>query len=301
MFLHHKLRAAGGSGSVSSITDIRTEIADIASVLATNRTTYTGRITNVYYYDQDGYTGTTLSSKFITDGEYDMYDNANFTSPWLGSIPSTGTTLSDHPNAIDYSTTSATTAGSTTWAATGYTQMTPYYYGNNTTSSASDVGMPNTVVGSTGNSSAQYSGWMKGGDSGADGNGTRTWRTLYTGSTINGFTVYAGDASTYGTGDPGHCDLYISLGHTNWNSSFGGTSPSIGQPSTGDGASGTRKVSSWLGVNSTSQNNIVHIAMLLAKRDMSTGINNNGQQPTSTELQNIVSDVTSHLKTHFGY
>ena len=286
MSLHHRSRAAAGvSSGGSSGTDIRTEIANIASVLATNRATYTGRIANVFYYRQDG----PFPYKFISDGWTDMFDNANFTSPWVGSNPSNGNSSSHHPNAIVYSTTSATTAGNTTWAATGY------YYRSSGSGTSADVGMPNTVVGSTGNSGATYSGWMKGGNSGADGSGTRTFRTLYSGATINGFTVYAGDATTYGTNDAGHCDLYIALGHTNWNSSFGGTSPTI---SDGNQAS-THFVNSVFGVNSSTQNNIVHITMLLAKRDGNTAPY--GKQPTSTELQNIISDVTSHLKTHFGY
>lgn len=288
MSIHHGLRAAAGasSGGGSSVTDIRTEIADIASVLATNRATYTGRIANVYYYRQDG---AGPPHYFINDGGDDIFDNANFTSPWLGSNPSTGNSSANHPNAIAYNTTSATVDGNTTWAATGY------YYRSSGYGTATDVGMPNTVAGSTGNSGATYSGWMKGGNSGADGSGTRTWRTIYSGSTINGFTVYAGDATTYGTSDPGHCDLYIALGHANWSSSFGGTSPAISSA----GSGGTGFVQSVFGINSSSQNNIVHIAMLLAKRDASSSPF--GKQPTLTELQNIVSDVTSHLKTHFGY
>ena len=152
--------------------------------------------------------------------------------------------------------------------------------------------MPNTVVGSTGNSGTQYSGWMKAGNSGADNAGSRTWRTLYTGQVINGFTVHSADATTYGTGDPGHCDFYISLGHTNWNSSDGGSVPTLSAA----GSSGTGWVQSVYGLNSSSQNNIVHIAMLLAKKSGTTG-----QQPTASELNDIVDDVTSHLKTHFGY
>lgn len=295
MALHHGLRAAagntgggggGGGGGSSTITDIRTEIAAIAGVLATNRATYTGNISNVYYYAQDG---NNPVGNYIIDGGGDMFDNANFTMPWLGSNPPETNVLTNLPTAISYNTTAATTDGYTTWAATGYRWVAAW--GGSTTSST-DVGMPNTVVGSTGNSGTQYSGWMKAGNSGADGSGIRAWRTLNTGTTVNGFTVHSADVTTYNTPDPGHCDFYISLGHTNWNSSDGGSVPTLSAA----GSSGTHWVQSVYGLNSSSQNNIVHIAMLLAKRSGTTG-----QQPTTTELYDIVNDVTSHLKTHFGY
>ena len=62
---------------------------------------------------------------------------------------------------------------------------------------------------------------MVGGDSGADGSGTRTTVDLYNGVDVNGFTVYSSYMSTYNGGDPSSNDLYILLGHPNWGSVFG--------------------------------------------------------------------------------
>lgn len=267
----------------TNLNDIRPYLGHIAHVLAENSPNYTDSLNYPYYYRNDG------TDEYVSDGGTDIFDNANFTSPWEGSDPSTSNGPSYHPNRISYlniTNTSHPNVNGFHYATTGWNK-TGGSPGQN------ELGMPLIAIGSTGNSGNQYSGWMKGGNSGADGSGTRTIRLVYpSGTTMNGFTVYAGDATTYGTSDASHCDFYIALGHPEWNSSFGGATPIF----TNGGSIGTSYVQSVGGLNSSTQNNILWITMLLSERYLSQGY-----YTTFGSLDGIVNKITANLKDLFNY
>lgn len=268
----------------TNLNDIRPYLGQIAHVLAENSPNYLITLSYPYYYKRDG------DAKYVGDGGTDMFDNANFTSPWEGNNPSTGNTASSHPNCIEYTNITKTIHPNVSgfhYAATGWR-----YNNYNETITQNDLGMPLIAVSSTGNSGNQYSGWMKGGNSGADGSGTRTVRSIRSNYTTNGFTVYAGDVTTYGTSDASHCDFYIALGHPEWNSSFGGATPIF----TNGGSLGTGYVQSVGGLNSATQNNILWITMLLSERQL-----NQGRQPSTWALETIIDKLTAHLKDLFNY
>lgn len=148
-----------------------------------------------------------VSPYFILDGGGDMFDGGNYTAPWL------------------YANTDYTTGGSIS------TNLCINY--NDTTSSAnvldtnfyyaslgySNTARPLTVLGARSNTGSPV-GFQKAGNSGADGTGSRANGAIYTGNTINGFTVHATYTQSYGTTDPIVCDVFILLGHSNWNSVF---------------------------------------------------------------------------------
>ena len=126
---------------------------------------------------------------------------------------------------------------------------------------------------------------MTGGDSGADGGGSRSQTDIYNGSIVNGFKVYSSYMSTTGTTDPSHNDLHILLGHPKWGSVFG-TINKYNNISTGS-------VNSAMWSESTSQNNILAIKLLIAR--------SSGGVPVQSEMQGIVDDIIGDIKTEFGY
>ena len=166
---------------------------------------------NFYYYTLDG------NAKTISDGGGDMYDGGNYISPWLRG----GT---------NYSTTSSGTdaAGLAFDQVTVATTDTDFQYislGYNTPERR-----PLTMLG-TRTTAGNPIGFQKHGNAGADGQGTPTQGTIYSGSVFNNFTVHAYYRQISGQSDPSICDVYILLGQSDWNSSFG-TINSYSNPST---------------------------------------------------------------------
>ena len=166
-----------------------------------------------YWLDGDGY--------FISDGGGDMYDNGNISSPWLVSnteyVGAGGYSPGAYPFAVDYTNSATTTNLDTSF---GYISLGYQQY----TGVQSLTFLPLTVLGARDNDTYGPGlpvGFQTGGNSGADGGGSLASGTIYSGNTISGFTVYAFFRETFNAGDPSHCDLYILLGHPNWNSTFG--------------------------------------------------------------------------------
>ena len=233
-----------------------------------------------YQLDGDGY--------YINDGGGDMYDGGNISSPWVISnaeyIDNSVYNPVVYPYAVDY-TNSATTSNLDTsfgYISLGYQQ----YPGSG---SQSLTYLPLTVLGSRDNDTYGFGlpvGFQTGGNSGADGGGSLASGSIYSGETVSGFTTYAFFRETYNAGDPSHCDLYILLGHPNWNSTFGSVS-SFAQP-TGIGGCGGYLYTTGVGTK-----NILAIKTLLSK--------NGGQLVTSAECQTVVNNFIKRVKESQGF
>ena len=155
----------------------------------------------------------------ITDGGQDMFDQGNYTAPWVRSgtnyIAQNSLTI---PPGLSYATqTSSLTDTNYYFAAFGYTQSAGTF-----PASQSAIYHPLTMIGAR--SGSGPIGWQKAGNIGADGQpGTQIQTgSIYTGSTVNGFTTYAYYRQTYGqSNDPNICDVYMLFGHPNWSSTLG--------------------------------------------------------------------------------
>ena len=231
-----------------------------------------------YQLDGDGY--------YINDGGGDMYDGGNISSPWVISnteyVSANGYDQSSYPYAVNYTnfTNPVMLDTSFGYISLGYEQF-------NGTQSLTPL--PLTVIGSRDNDtygSGLPVGFQTGGNSGADGGGLLGTATIYNGSTVSGFTVYAFYRETYNAGDPSHCDLYILLGHPNWNSTFG-TVSSFAQPTNIGGCGG------YLYTDGDGTKNILAIKTLLSK--------NNGQQVTQAECQTVVNNFIIRVKESQGF
>lgn len=174
----------------------------------------------------------------ITDGGQDMFDaNGNSTAPWLRSgtnyAASQGAASMPTNVQLPYSSQSAAlTDTNYYYAAFGYTQSAGTF-----PAAQSPIYHPLTMVGAR--SGSGPIGWQKTGNIGADGQADARISTgsLYTGSVVNGFTVYAYYRQTYGqASDPNICDVYMLFGHTNWNSNFGTVTWYANLSTTGQGA-----------------------------------------------------------------
>lgn len=186
-------------------------LGDLATYLRNYMSEF--RNPSFYTYQLDG------NAYYINDGGSDMWDNpGNVTQPWLKSnvqlITSLGSfTNATYPSASNYLQTSSAAFldGDFNYISLGYRQFGPM--------TQSIQWHPLTLIGSrVGNGSV---GFQTLGDSGADGQGLLVTASIYTGSNVQGFTVHAFYRQQYAATDPSHCNVYILLGHPNWNSSFG--------------------------------------------------------------------------------
>lgn len=183
-----------------------TVAAYLRDYLATNL-----RNPNFYEYRLDGPLQSPIeilkSPYYINDGNGDMFDNGNYTAPWLYSNTNYTTGASIPLNlCISYADTSSSLN----------VLDTNFYY---TSLGYSNTARPLTVIGARSNTGSPV-GFQKAGNSGADGTGLRANGEIYAGNTVNGFTVYATYTQSYNTTDPIVCDVFILLGHPNWNSTF---------------------------------------------------------------------------------
>jgi hypothetical protein len=229
-----------------------------------------------YQLDGDGY--------FISDGGGDMYDNGNISSPWVISnteyVSNSGYSPGVFPFAVDYTNSATTTNIDTSF---GYISLGYQQY-NDPGPGQSLTYLPLTVLGSRDNETFGPNlpvGFQTGGNSGADGGGALASGYIYSGSVISGFTTYAFFRETYNAGDPSHCDLYILLGHPNWDSSFG-TVNSFAQPTNVGGCGG------YLYSSASGTKNILAIKTLLSK--------DSGQLVTSAECQTVVNNFIRRIK-----
>lgn len=193
-----------------AITDPPYLVLDTVAEYLRDYTTTSLRTPNFNEYRLDGPTSPTVilqSPYFILDGGGDMYDGGNYTAPWLYS--NTNYTLSFSiplQFCINYADTTSS----------ANVLDTNFYY---TSLGYSNTARPLTVLGARSNTGSPV-GFQKAGNSGADGGGLRANSAIYTGNTVNGFTVYATYTQSYNTTDPIVCDVFILLGHPNWGSTF---------------------------------------------------------------------------------
>ncbi len=168
---------------------------------------------NFFTYFLDG------NSYSISDGGNDMFDNGNFTAPWLRNNTSyiSGQLIPTPSPALNYSSQSSTlTDTNFYYAASGYSQSTGSYPGGTQSSRFH----PLTMIGAR--SGSGPIGFQKAGNIGADGGGSLVTGSIYSGSIVNGFTAHAFYRQSFGqSADPSICDVYVLLGHPNWGSTFG--------------------------------------------------------------------------------
>lgn len=233
-----------------------------------------------YNYQLDG------SGYEISDGGGDMYDGGNISSPWIVSgtqyTSSNGYNQFNYPYAVDYTNSATTTMLDTSFGylSLGYQQFTGVQ---------SNTYLPLTVLGARDNITYGQGlpiGFQTGGNSGADGGGTLASGYVYNGTVISGFTVYSFYRETYNAGDPSHCDLYILLGHTNWQSTFGSIN-SFADPVSNGGCGG------YLYTSGGNVKNVLAIKTLLSK--------NSGQLVTLGECQTVVQNFVLRIGQAVGF
>ena len=250
-----------------------TELQNIATYLRSYMSEFRNPSFYAYQLDGNGFS--------ISDGGGDMYDDGNVTSPWIiagtNYTSNSGYNPGTYPYAVNYTLSATTTNIDTSFGyiSLGYEQFSGVQ---------STTYLPLTVLGARDNDNYGDGlpvGFQSGGNSGADGGGTLAAASVYTGNTVSGFTVHSYYRQTYNAGDPSHCDLFILLGHTNWNSTFG-TVNTFGAP-TNQGSNG-----SYLYTSGAGTKNILSIKTLLSK--------NGGQQVTFNEIKNVVDNFIIRIK-----
>jgi hypothetical protein len=268
----------GTSATITITESLSSSIQALASYMSGFMSEY--KNPSFYEYTLNG------DDTSITDGGFDMYDPpGNVTTPWLIAgtdyTPDPEIGLASYTNRISYANTTATTVDTNFVYASvsGYTQL--------------GTTRPLMVIG-TRSGTGNPIGWQKGGNIGADTSGGSNLGILgsefvYLADTVSGFTVTAYTRQTWGTGssppDPSICDLYILLGHPNWNSTFG----IINNFSNGS----TDSCGGYLYTSGAGVKNVLAITTLLSKQ--------NGVQVTTAECQTVINNIINRVRLYFGY
>jgi hypothetical protein len=247
--------ASNNGGSLNFFTNLNT----IASHLRNYMSDF--KNPNFYSYLLDG------NGFYIQDGEGDMYDDGNVTTPWLISNQtysgSSSYNINSYPYAVNYQT-----------IANPGTQDTSFGY----LSLGYDVNnyLPLTVIGTRATiaSAGTPIGFQTGGNSGADGQGSIVEGNIYSGDTVSGFTVHSYYREIYDADDPSTCDVYILLGHPSWNSVFGDVYYGGNPETNGNG--------SFLYTSGGGAQNVLAIKTLLSK--------DNGVEVTFSEVNDVVNN-----------
>ena len=247
-------------------------------IIAAHLRQYMSDYRNIDFYDYvlDGNDGF-----YIYDGGNgsDMYDDGNATSPWLiSNVTYTGGTdysLTDYPYAVNYEIT-----GTTETIDTSFRYISLGYESPNL--------LPLTVIGTRDSiaSAGTPIGFQCGGNIGADGSGTFVEGNIYTGDTVSGFTVHSYYKQTYDAGDPSVCDVFILLGHPDWNSVFGDVYYG--------GDSSNQSSGSFLYTTGNGAQNILAIKTLLSKPSGSGEI-------TFSEVKTVVDNFILRVNESQGY
>jgi hypothetical protein len=217
-----------------------------------------------------------------------MFDGGNSTVPYLRSNTTywnPGSSVLTAAPAVSYAVTSSTlTDTNFGYVSLGYTQSAGAF------PAAQNARFhPLTMIGAR--SGSGPIGWQKTGNIGADGGGSILTGSLYTGSVINGFTTYAYFRQTYGqASDPNICDVYMLLGHPNWNSNYGNVIWSASLNTQGQGG---------ILYATGSASNLLAVTALLSR----TGSTAAGASlPISaSDLQTVVTNYTLRIKEAIDY
>jgi hypothetical protein len=225
---------------------------------------------NFYVYSCDPLDS---SGYYIEDGGNDMFDGANFTTPWLlsGDIYVSGNDeIIDYPGCVSYlQTNSAVTDTDFNYISLGCI-LSIFQVDSSR--------HPLTIMGYRCSGPV---GWQVGGNIGADGRGIMISNILYSGSSINGFTVHAGYRQVYNADVPVVCNLVILLGRSEWYSTFGPINIYA------DTSTSTNGFYFYTGAGSA---NILAIHILLSKtpETSTTPISN-------SDLRKIISKITKRI------
>jgi hypothetical protein len=233
------------------------------------------RNSNFWAYTCDGDT----LGIHINDGGLDMFDDANYVTPWLlsGTLYNLSSpNLASYPEHITYLSTTETVVDTDF----KYVSLGWIYQSRNNLPQVDQTFHPLTLIGYR---CAGPVGWQVGGNAGADGSGNSITGYVYTGATVNGFQVHAGYRQIYNAYDPTICNLIILLGHPSWNSVFG---PVSIQPH--DSNTDNSGFYMYSGVGSE---NVVAIYILLSKDR-----NYSSTPIPDTELETIVANITNRIK-----
>ncbi len=253
----------GGGGPLSFFTNI----SGIASYLSGYMSDF--RNPDFYEYLLDG------NGFFINDGGGDMMDGANVTTPWLRSNATyTGSTAYDsvvYPYAVNYETTGTTGTIDTSFGYISLGYNHPNFLPLTVIGTRATIASPGTPIG-----------FQCGGNIGADGAGSIAQGTIYTGDIVSGFTVHAYYREIYDAGDPSVCDVFILLGHPDWNSVFGNVY--YGGADVSDGSCG-----SYLYTTGNGAQNILAIKTLLSKP-------NGSGEVTFSEVNTVVDNFIIRVK-----
>jgi len=169
------------------------------------------RNANFYAYRTDG------NAVYIRDGGDDMYDNGNYTSPWLrsGILYVDGTSEPDG-EFISYGDTTETVVDDDfRYISLGYVQGVDLSVDDGP---QDDSRHPLMVLGTRCDGPV---GWQIAGELGADGNGNTQLFILYSGQTVEGFQVHAAARQVWAANDPTLCNVILLIGSPAWGSAFG--------------------------------------------------------------------------------
>lgn len=291
-----------GLGAISSDYTAPTSPTYTPALFLDGLTTYLNaylsdwRNPGFYYYKLDGApTSYFTYEQFVNDGVNDLFDSGNFTLPYASDLDGYGSngTLGSGaaPNSlaarvVKYQTSKS---GVTTEATSGMVYKTFGYtdpnIGVNETlqSKGGPESRPLTCIGYKPGSN-QTIGWVIVGNMGADGSGQKLAGEFISGSSYNGFTVYAFYCQIYGTSDPSGCSLHMIIGHPRWNSVYG-TGFAYAYPTSTDSQNHIAYM--------TGTTNVISTVSLLSKLA--------GAAITTAEMTDIVSAVTARMKTYFNF
>lgn len=230
---------------------------------------------NFFTYFLDG------NSYQILDGGNDMFDQGNYTAPWLRNNTNyTNLSSINIPPALSYASQSSTLVDTNFYyVSLGYIQSTGSFPGG----TQNPLYHPLTLLGAR--SGSGPIGFQKAGNIGADGAGFLVSGSIYSGSVVNGFTTYAIYRQSYGQGlDPSICDVYILLGHPNWGSVFGTVVSSSITNTTIQGAA-------LYATGSSSE--ILAITTLLSRP--------NPNAIPASDIKTVVDNYTLRIKQALGY
>lgn len=219
------------------------------------------------------------AGNFIVDGGRDMFDYANYVTPWLlsGTLYNlTSIDLSSYPEHISYSTITETIMDTDF----NYVSLGWVFQPNLGTPQVDQSRHPLTVLGYRCSGPV---GWQVGGNAGADGGGNAVSGYVHINATVNGFNVYAAYRQIYNANDPTICHLVILLGHPSWNSVFGPVSFQSNDADT--------NYCQFYMYSGAGSENILAIYILLSKppEDSTTPIAN-------SDLQTVIANITNRIK-----
>jgi hypothetical protein len=246
--------ASGGFGKVSGGPSTSTILifdqvifTGLRNALATNLNSF--KNASFYEYNLDG------TAVTINDGGGDMYDGGNTTALFVNG--------SQVVSGISYDASVSTVTSNVRWQPLGWAR-------------------PLSLIATSQSDIVTRYGFGRSGNNGADGGGTADQLIIYTNATVNGFTINAWMKRVYNAGDPSINNLYATIGHPRFDSSFSSTDVTTWSTNTDNDQSQ---------YETTTKNSIV-FTTLLSK--------NSGVAVTQAEAQTVLTSVVSTIASYFN-